>query len=80
MSCTTLWGRARRRGAIDAANIFKPALGRGEIQVLGATTTEEYRRYIEKDAALERRFQPVVVSEPDEAGGPGHSPGSAGPV
>ncbi len=61
-------GAGSAEGAIDAANIFKPALGRGEIQVLGATTTEEYRRYIEKDAALERRFQPVVVSEPDEAG------------
>ena len=61
----TIVGAGSAEGAIDAANIIKPALGRGEIQVLGATTTEEYRKYIEKDAALERRFQPVVVREPD---------------
>ncbi len=61
-------GAGSAEGAIDAANIFKPALGRGELQVLGATTTEEYRRYIEKDAALERRFQPVTIDEPDPAG------------
>ena len=48
----------------DAANIIKPALARGELQVIGATTIEEYRKYIEKDAALERRFQPVMVNEP----------------
>ena len=59
-------GRRLRRGAIDAANIIKPALGRGELQVIGATTTDEYRKYIEKDAALERRFQPVLVPEPDQ--------------
>ncbi|MBS6217224.1 MAG: ATP-dependent Clp protease ATP-binding subunit [Clostridiales bacterium] len=63
----TIVGAGSAEGAIDAANIIKPALGRGEIQVIGATTTSEYRRYIEKDAALERRFQPVTVSEPDEA-------------
>ena len=63
-----LVGAGSAEGAIDAANIFKPALGRGEIQVVGATTTQEYRRYIEKDAALERRFQPVTVEEPDEDG------------
>ena len=61
----TLVGAGSAEGAIDAANINKPALGRGELQVIGATTTEEYRRYIEKDAALERRFQPVLVGEPD---------------
>ena len=61
----TIVGAGSAEGAIDAANIIKPALGRGELQVIGATTTEEYRRYIEKDAALERRFQPVLVGEPD---------------
>lgn len=61
----TIVGAGSAEGAIDAANILKPALGRGELQVLGATTLEEYRRYIEKDAALERRFQPVTVAEPD---------------
>ncbi len=61
----TLVGAGSAEGAIDAANILKPALGRGELQVIGATTPEEYRRYIEKDAALERRFQPVRVEEPD---------------
>ena len=57
-------GAGSAEGAIDAANILKPALSRGEIQVVGATTLEEYRKYIEKDAALERRFQPVRVAEP----------------
>ena len=61
----TIVGAGSAEGAIDAANIIKPALGRGEIQVVGATTTDEYRRYIEKDAALERRFQPVTIREPD---------------
>ena len=61
----TIVGAGAAEGAIDAANIFKPALGRGELQLLGATTREEYRKYIEKDAALERRFRPVVVEEPD---------------
>ncbi len=61
----TIVGAGAAEGAIDAANIFKPALGRGELQMLGATTQEEYRRYIEKDAALERRFRPVRVEEPD---------------
>ena len=60
----TIVGAGSAEGAIDAANILKPALGRGDLQVIGATTTEEYRRYIEKDAALERRFQPVTVAEP----------------
>ena len=61
----TIVGAGAAEGAIDAANIFKPALGRGELQILGATTPEEYRRYIEKDAALDRRFRPVRVEEPD---------------
>jgi len=60
----TIVGAGSAEGAIDAANILKPALGRGDLQVIGATTTQEYRRYIEKDAALERRFQPVQVDEP----------------
>ncbi len=60
----TIVGAGAAEGAIDAANIFKPALSRGEIQVIGATTLDEYRKYIEKDSALERRFQPVVAPEP----------------
>lgn len=60
----TIVGAGSAEGAIDAANILKPALGRGDLQVIGATTTEEYRKYIEKDAALERRFQPVTIEEP----------------
>src|SRR5947209_5195750 len=60
----TLVGAGAAEGAIDAANILKPALARGEIQCIGATTLNEYRKYIEKDAALERRFQPVFVDEP----------------
>ncbi|MCL2563427.1 MAG: ATP-dependent Clp protease ATP-binding subunit [Oscillospiraceae bacterium] len=63
----TIIGAGAAEGAIDAANIVKPALGRGEIQIIGATTLEEYRKHIEKDAALERRFQPVTVDEPTEA-------------
>ena len=64
----TIVGAGSAEGSIDAANILKPALSRGEIQVLGATTQEEYRRYIRKDAALERRFQPVSVEPPDAEG------------
>lgn len=60
----TMIGAGGAEGAIDASNIMKPSLARGEIQLIGATTREEYRKYIEKDAALERRFQPVVVEEP----------------
>ncbi len=60
----TIIGAGSAEGAIDAANILKPALGRGEVQMIGATTPEEYRRHIEKDAALERRFQPVSIAEP----------------
>ena len=60
----TIVGAGSAEGAMDAANIIKPALGRGEIRVIGATTLNEYRKYIEKDAALERRFQPVTVGEP----------------
>lgn len=62
----TIVGAGAAEGAIDAANILKPALARGEIQVIGATTLEEYRKYVEKDAALERRFQPITLSEPTE--------------
>ena len=62
----TMVGAGAAEGAIDAANILKPALGRGEIQLLGATTLTEYRKYIEKDAALERRFRPVMVEEPSK--------------
>ena len=60
----TIVGAGSAEGAVDAANILKPALSRGEIRVVGATTLDEYRKYIEKDAALERRFQPVTVGEP----------------
>ena len=60
----TLIGAGAAEGAIDAANILKPALSRGEIQVIGATTMDEYRKYVEKDAALERRFQPIIIDEP----------------
>ena len=62
----TIVGAGAAEGAIDAANIFKPALGRGELQMLGATTLTEYRKHIEKDPALERRFRPVMVEEPDK--------------
>src|SRR5437763_1913832 len=60
----TLVGAGAAEGAVDAANILKPALSRGELQTIGATTLDEYRKYIERDAALERRFQPVTVEEP----------------
>ena len=62
----TIIGAGGAEGALDASNILKPSLARGEIQVIGATTIEEYRKYIEKDAALERRFQPVMTNEPGE--------------
>lgn len=62
----TIIGAGGAEGAIDASNILKPSLARGELQLIGATTREEYRKYIEKDAALERRFQPVVIEEPGE--------------
>lgn len=60
----TIVGAGSAEGAIDAANLLKPALGRGELQMIGATTLEEYRKFIEKDAALERRFRPITVREP----------------
>ncbi|WP_196598448.1 ATP-dependent Clp protease ATP-binding subunit [Pectinatus frisingensis] len=63
----TLIGAGAAEGSIDAANILKPALSRGEIQVIGATTLNEYKKYIEKDSALERRFQPILLDEPSEA-------------
>lgn len=62
----TIIGAGGAEGALDASNILKPSLSRGELQIIGATTLEEYRKYIEKDAALERRFQPVIVEEPSE--------------
>ena len=62
----TIVGAGAAEGAIDAANILKPLLARGEIQIIGATTINEYRKYIEKDSALERRFQPITVNEPSE--------------
>src|SRR5699024_3588570 len=62
----TLIGAGGAEGAIDASNILKPSLSRGELQCIGATTLDEYRKYIEKDAALERRFQPIQVDEPTE--------------
>ena len=61
----TIIGAGGAEGAIDASNILKPSLARGELQLIGATTIEEYRKYIEKDAALERRFQKVLVKEPN---------------
>ena len=61
----TLVGAGAAEGAVDAANILKPALARGDIQVIGATTQDDYRKYVEKDKALERRFQPVTIEEPD---------------
>src|SRR5699024_9678440 len=63
----TLVGAGAAEGAIDAANILKPMLARGELQTIGATTLDEYRKHIEKDAALERRFQPIQVDEPSVA-------------
>ena len=63
----TVMGAGAAEGAVDASNMMKPALARGELQAMGATTEEEYRKHIERDAALERRFQPVLVEEPDEA-------------
>ena len=62
----TLVGAGAAEGAVDAANILKPALARGELHLIGATTIDEYRKYIEKDAALERRFQPILVEEPGQ--------------
>ena len=62
----TIIGAGNAEGAVDAANILKPSLARGDIQVIGATTMDEFRKYIEKDSALERRFQPVIVDEPSE--------------
>ena len=64
MNLHTLIGAGGAEGAIDASNILKPSLARGELQCIGATTLDEYRKYIEKDAALERRFQPIQVDEP----------------
>ena len=60
----TIVGAGKTDGAMDAGNLLKPMLARGELHCIGATTLDEYRQYIEKDAALERRFQPVLVAEP----------------
>src|SRR5205807_9669930 len=60
----TLVGAGGAEGAVDAANMLKPALARGELRCIGATTLDEYRKYIEKDKALERRFQPILIGEP----------------
>lgn len=73
----TIVGAGSAEGAIDAANLLKPALGRGEIQLIGATTLEEYRKYIEKDAALERRFRQVLVREPTKEPDAAHSAGAS---
>ena len=62
----TLVGAGGAEGAIDASNIFKPFLARGKIRIIGATTIDEYKKYIEKDGALERRFQKVFIEEPDK--------------
>ena len=64
MSCILIVGAGKTDGAMDAGNMLKPMLARGELHCIGATTLDEYRQYIEKDAALERRFQPVMVEEP----------------
>ncbi|MGX8249632.1 type VI secretion system ATPase TssH, partial [Escherichia coli] len=63
----TMVGAGKAEGAMDAGNMLKPALARGELHCVGATTLDEYRQFIEKDAALERRFQPVMVPEPTVA-------------
>ena len=60
----TVVGAGAAEGAMDASNMLKPALARGEMQCIGATTPDEYRKHVEKDAALERRFQPIIVEEP----------------
>lgn len=69
----TIIGAGGAEGAMDASNILKPSLARSEIQLIGATTIGEYRKYIEKDAALERRFQPVTVEESNQGAMPGDS-------
>ncbi len=76
----TLVGAGSAEGAIDASNVLKPALARGEIQCIGATTLDEYRKYIEKDGALERRFQTIIVEPPSKSGGAGDPQGPPRPV
>ena len=73
-------GAGAAEGSIDAAQMLKPMLARGELQTIGATTNDEYRKYIEKDAALERRFQPVKVEEPSVGGDGGDPQGPARPL
>ena len=76
----TLVGAGGAEGAIDASNVLKPALARGEVQCIGATTLDEYRKYIEKDGALERRFQTIVVEPPQQGRGAGDPPRPARPL
>ncbi len=76
----TMVGAGKAEGAIDAGNMLKPALARGELHCIGATTLDEYRKYIEKDAALERRFQKVLVDEPTRRGHHRHPARPAGEV
>jgi len=76
----TLVGAGAAEGAIDAASILKPMLARGELQTIGATTLDEYRKHLEKDAALERRFQPVQVAEPTIRAHQSRSSGACGPL
>jgi ATP-dependent Clp protease ATP-binding subunit ClpC len=76
----TLVGAGGAEGAIDASNVLKPALARGEIQCIGATTLDEYRKYIEKDAALARRFQEIIVKPPSKAETVDYPQGAAGPL
>ena len=76
----TLVGAGGAEGAIDASNVLKPALARGEVQCIGATTFDEYRKYIEKDAALERRFQTIVVEPPSKDETVADPQGSARPI
>ena len=76
----TMVGAGKAEGAIDAGNMLKPALARGELHCIGATTLDEYRKYVEKDAALERRFQKVLVGEPTRRGDHRHPARPAGEV
>ncbi len=76
----TMVGAGKAEGAMDAGNMLKPALARGELHCVGATTLDEYRKYIEKDAALERRFQKILVGEPTRGGHHRHPARPAGEV
>ena len=74
----TIVGAGASEGAVDASNLLKPQLARGELHTIGATTLDEYRKHVEKDAALERRFQPVKVEEPSVEDSIANSPGAQG--